>query len=83
MEEPVQVKKDLLFDILSLSSYLAIEDLYQVGCNELGKAIQGKNVDEMREFFKVTNDFEEEEERRIAKEMTWTKTRDLRRSDEA
>lgn len=66
-----RISGDTLCDVLRAANYLDILPLYELGCQYLAGMIRGKEVDEIREIFSITNDFTPEEEAAVRRETAW------------
>ena len=62
------VDQALLFDIVIAANYLDIKPLLRLASARIAALIKGKSIEEIRQFFKMTNDFSPEEEQRIIEE---------------
>lgn len=65
------IDKDDVLNLLSVSDYLSLPDLLDIGCSFVASIIQGKSVPELREFFHIENDLSPEEEKKIIEEFKW------------
>ncbi|GJW91091.1 SKP1-like protein 1A [Tanacetum coccineum] len=60
-----------MFDIIEAANYLNIEKLQDLMCQSVANWMRGKPPKEIREYFKITNDFTPEEEMEVRKENYW------------
>ncbi|KAL5201664.1 hypothetical protein ABZP36_036018 [Zizania latifolia] len=65
------VGPDLLYDVLTAANFLEIEELIDLGCKRVGELMKGKTPQQIRELFKIDNDFTQEEEDKIREENPW------------
>lgn len=63
--------KNDLFSLILASNYLDIKDLLDLSCTGVANKIKGKNVEEIREAFRIVNDFTPEEEEQVKQENAW------------
>ncbi|XP_008807151.1 SKP1-like protein 1A [Phoenix dactylifera] len=68
----IDVEQDVLYDVIVASNYLNIKNLLDLGCQRAADVIKGKTPDEIRQWFKITNDFTPEEEEEIRRENSWS-----------
>jgi len=66
-----------LFKLIQAASFLNIEALLALGCREVALMLQGKNTAEMRETFRIENDFTPEEEEALKREHAWAFSSDV------
>ncbi|GAA6002106.1 hypothetical protein JCM10207_003078 [Rhodosporidiobolus poonsookiae] len=71
----IQVDQEMLFEIILAANYLDIKPLLDVGCKTVANMIKGKQPEEIRKLFNITNDFTPEEEAQIKKENEWAEDR--------
>eukprot|EP00158_Paraphelidium_tribonemae_P001138 Partr_v1_DN24012_c1_g1_i3_m34694 putative s-phase kinase-associated protein len=64
--------KDTLFKIILAANYLDIKPLLDLGCRILASYMRGREPEDIRQLFGLTNDFSPEEEDRIRQENEWT-----------
>jgi hypothetical protein len=57
-------KKELL-KLIRASNFLNVERLFELASAKLGTLIKEMNIEEIREFFEIKNDFSEDEEESI------------------
>ncbi|KAI3714576.1 hypothetical protein L6452_21533 [Arctium lappa] len=60
-----------LLDLLNAASYLHIKSLLDVVCEKLADLIMDKPVEEVREIFKMRNDYTSEEEKSLRESYAW------------
>ena len=48
-----------------------IKELLELGSSKLASIIKGKNIEEIKKIFNITNDFTPEEEQLILEENKW------------
>lgn len=60
-----------MFDVIQAANYLDMKFLLDVGCQFVANMMKGKKPDEIRELFKIENDFEPEEYAKIVEETKW------------
>ncbi|KAM7462382.1 hypothetical protein LguiA_030503 [Lonicera macranthoides] len=61
----------VLIDIVLAANYLNIESLVEKICTKIADRIKDMSVEEVREAFKIENDFTPEEEKKIRNEHAW------------
>jgi len=71
----ISVDQEMLFEIILAANYLDIKPLLDVGCKTVANMIKGKQPEEIRKMFNITNDFTPEEEAQIRKENEWAEDR--------
>ncbi|KAM3254947.1 hypothetical protein ACQJBY_048400 [Aegilops geniculata] len=69
--EFINVDPDTLFDLIKAASYLNIKGLLDLTCQTAADMISGKPPEEIRNFFKIQNDYLPEEEEKIRRENQW------------
>ncbi|XP_020181820.1 SKP1-like protein 11 [Aegilops tauschii subsp. strangulata] len=67
----VAVDQATLFDIILAANFLSIKGLLDLACQKVADDIKDKSVEEVREIFKIENDFTKEEEEAVRKENAW------------
>ncbi|XP_037437873.1 SKP1-like protein 11 isoform X2 [Triticum dicoccoides] len=67
----VAVDQAMLFDIILAANFLSIKGLLDLACQKVADDIKDKSVEEVREIFKIENDFTKEEEEAVRKENAW------------
>ncbi|KAJ6870276.1 hypothetical protein NC652_036030 [Populus alba x Populus x berolinensis] len=60
-----------LLDMITVAKYLEAEDLLELLSQAVADRIQIKNVEYMRKFFGIENDFTPEEEAKLCEEHSW------------
>ncbi|KAK3135663.1 hypothetical protein QOZ80_5BG0421880 [Eleusine coracana subsp. coracana] len=63
--------KEALFDVILAANYLHAQELLDASCFCAADRIRGLKVQEIRDYFNITNDFTAEENERIIKENAW------------
>ncbi|KAI8869169.1 putative negative regulator sulfur controller-3 [Ramicandelaber brevisporus] len=74
-EKFMTVDHEQLFSIILAANYLEIKPLLDLGCKTVANMIKGKTPEQIRETFKIVNDFTPEEEAQIRKENEWAEER--------
>ncbi|KAK4259780.1 hypothetical protein QN277_006075 [Acacia crassicarpa] len=69
--EFLKLDNDLLSKILVAANYMDIKNLFDLSCQTIADKIKNKSLEELRQIFKVQNDFTPEEEEEIRKEYQW------------
>jgi S-phase kinase-associated protein 1 len=54
-----------VYDIIAAANYLDVPNLVELGCAKVGSLMKNKTIPELRQMFKITNDFTPEEEKTI------------------
>lgn len=67
----IDIDNEMLFELILGANYMDIKPLIELGCAKVASMIKGKSPEEIREKFKISNDFSEEEKQRIAEENKW------------
>jgi S-phase kinase-associated protein 1 len=67
----VNVTQSDLFDLIMAANYLDSRQLLDLTCCKLASALKGKNTEQIRKTFGITNDFTPEEETRVRNENKW------------
>ncbi|KAM7466405.1 hypothetical protein LguiB_013967 [Lonicera macranthoides] len=57
--------------MLLAANYLNIKSLFEKVCTKIADRIKDMSVEEVREVFKIENDFTPEEEKKIRDEHAW------------
>lgn len=60
-----------LFEVMQAANFLNINGLLDLTCGCVANMIRGKNAEQIREMFKIENDFTPGEEERIRTENGW------------
>jgi len=60
-----------LFALVTAANYIDLKPLLDLTCAKIASMIKGKTAEEIRSTFKITNDFTEEESKRIEEESRW------------
>jgi len=69
--EFVNVDQEILFEIIQAANFMDIPTLLDLTCATIASMVKGKTPEEIREHFKIVNDFTEEEEAQIREENKW------------
>ena len=69
--EFLKIETSLLFELVTAAKYLKIQGLVKICCKSLAKMITGKTPEELRNFFRIQNDYLPEEEEAVRKENQW------------
>jgi S-phase kinase-associated protein 1 len=67
----VDLEQVLLFELILAANYMDIKPLLDLTCATVASMIKGKNPDEIRATFNITNDFSPEEEAQVRDENKW------------
>ncbi|KAL6873485.1 hypothetical protein ACP4OV_013567 [Aristida adscensionis] len=67
----IDVRQDMLYDLLLASNYLEVKGLLELCCQKVADMIKGRTPEEIREMFGMENDFSPEEYEEIRKENPW------------
>lgn len=67
----LKVDQGMLFEVMLAANYLDMRGLLDVACKTVANMIKGKNVEEVRKTFKITNDFTAGEEEQVRLENEW------------
>ncbi|XP_037431016.1 SKP1-like protein 11 [Triticum dicoccoides] len=67
----VAVDQATVFDIILAANFLSIKGLLDLACQKVADDIKDKSVEEVREIFKIENDFTKEEEEAVRKDNAW------------
>ncbi|ESQ33021.1 hypothetical protein EUTSA_v10005053mg [Eutrema salsugineum] len=62
---------DTMFPLVLAANYLNVKGLLDLVCQSIADYIQDKKVEEVREIFKIENDYTPEEEEAVRKENAW------------
>jgi len=69
--EFVKVDSVTLFELVRAANYLDIKNLLELTCKTVAGIMHGKTSEQIRQAFKIANDFSPEEEEEISKENQW------------
>lgn len=69
--EFLKVNQGTLFEILLAANYLDAKHLMKVSCQSIANMMGGKTPEEIRQLFKIKNDFTEAEEKQVRMENEW------------
>lgn len=69
--EFLKVDNITLFELVRAANYLDIKSLLELTCRTVAEIIHGKTSEQIRQAFKIANDFSPEEEEEIHKENQW------------
>ena len=69
--EFANVDQEILFEIIQAANFMDIPTLLDLTCATIASMVKGKTPEEIREHFKIVNDFTEEEEAQIREENKW------------
>lgn len=61
----------VLFDVIMVANYLDCKPLLDLACQAVADAIRDMNVEQVRGFFGITNDFTPDEEAAVREENRW------------
>ena len=67
----VNVDQQTLFDLVLAANYLDCAPLLELTGAKVASHIKGKSIQEVRQYFKITNDFSPEEEELVLQENQW------------
>ena len=67
----IDVDIDLIFELILAANYMDIKPLLELASAKVASIIKGKNTEEIRKTFNITNDFTPEEEQQITEENKW------------
>ncbi len=67
----INVDIDLIFDLILGANYMDIKPLLELASAKVASIIKGKNTEEIRKTFNISNDFTPEEEQQILEENKW------------
>ena len=67
----IDVDIDLIFELILAANYMDIKPLLELASAKVASIIKGKNTEEIRKTFNITNDFTPEEEQQILEENKW------------
>ncbi|KAL2476990.1 SKP1-like protein 12 [Forsythia ovata] len=69
--EFVKVDESILVELMKAANNLNIKCLVELICQTLAEAIKDMTVNEVRQAFKIENDFTQQEEEEVQKENAW------------
>ncbi|RHN58945.1 putative SKP1 component, dimerization [Medicago truncatula] len=69
--EFIKVDNVTLFELVLAANYLDIKNLLELTCKTVGEIMHGKTSEQIRQTYKIVNDFSPEEEEEIRKENQW------------
>ncbi|KAL2459988.1 SKP1-like protein 1B [Abeliophyllum distichum] len=69
--EFVKVDESILVELMKAANYLNIKSLLELICQTLADVIKDMTVNEIRQTFKIENDFTQREEEEVQKENAW------------
>ena len=64
----IDIDLDMIFEIILAANYLDIKPLLELSSAKVASIIKGKTMEEIRQTFRITNDFTPEEEQQIIEE---------------
>merc|ERR1712027_211795 len=67
----VEIEQETLFELILAANYTDIKSLLDLTCAKVASMIKGKNPEEIRQKFNITNDFTPEEEEAVRAENKW------------
>ena len=67
----INIDLSLVFDIILGANYMDIKQLLELASAKIASIIKGKNTEEIRKNFNITDDFTSEEEQQIIEENKW------------
>jgi S-phase kinase-associated protein 1 len=67
----LNIKQENLFSLILAANYLDIQELLNKACKTVAEMIKGKKAEEIRQTFKIKNDFTPDEEEQVRKENDW------------
>ena len=67
----IDVDLELIFELILGANYMDIKPLLELASEKVASIIKGKNTEEIRKTFNITNDFTPEEEQQILEENKW------------
>ena len=67
----IDVDLELIFELILGANYMDIKSLLELASAKVASIIKGKNTEEIRKTFNITNDFTPEEEQQILEENKW------------
>ena len=67
----INIDLELIFELILGANYMDIKNLLELASAKVASIIKGKNTEEIRKTFGITNDFTPEEEQQILEENKW------------
>ncbi|KAF3535106.1 hypothetical protein F2Q69_00023524 [Brassica cretica] len=67
----MKVDLDTISELILAANYLNLPGLLDLSCQTLADYIKDKTPEDVREIFKIQNDFTPEEEAAVRKENVW------------
>merc|ERR1719440_2216534 len=67
----VEVKQELLFELILAANYMDIKPLLDLTCAKVASMIKGRTPDEIRKIFNISSDFTPEEEIKVRADNPW------------
>lgn len=67
----VEIEQEHLFEMILAANYMDIKPLLDLTCAKVASMIKGKNPEDIRQKFNITNDFTPEEEEAVRAENRW------------
>jgi S-phase kinase-associated protein 1 len=67
----IDVDTDTLYHLLMAGNLMGVEGVLELAVQRTAELIRGKSPEEIRDTFKIANDFTPEEEEEIIKENAW------------
>ena len=56
------ISKEILFEMINISDYLNIKDLFELLCAKVAAILKGKSTEEMREILEIKSDLDPKDE---------------------
>ena len=67
----IDIELEMIFEILLGANYMNIKSLLELSSSKIASIIKGKNTEEIRKTFNISNDFTQEEEEKVLEENRW------------
>jgi len=67
----VDIKQELLFELILAANYMDIKPLLDLTCAKVASMIKGRTPDEIRKIFNISSDFTPEEEIKVRADNPW------------
>merc|ERR1719159_263160 len=67
----VDIKQELLFELILAANYMDIKPLLDLTCAKVASMIKGRTPDEIRKIFNISSDFTPEEEIKVRADNKW------------